>query len=298
MPELNQVKRMCVSNLLSSEETSPPQCPPRSYPTLPSMKDILAHASSSVYAPPSMGMGLRSSFPMKVSEQYTTRSFSQAPSVGEDCEVETQASSASPTHSGCSSPSSQAGEPNKRRERWTPEEHERFLEGLKRHGRKWKKIQACVRTKTAVQVRTHAYGFFAKLVRNMPEGDEMWNLVDQMGSLPFQAMKAPAQGKRRNEPKTDEEGMELLRRFVFNKKSKAPKATVKSGAEHVVSTSTASTPDSQPLIQSSSHAFHPSNERLVLDNVHPGSWKTAPKWSLNEAAISSASVMLDLRKAQ
>lgn len=45
------------------------------------------------------------------------------------------------------------GSENKRRERWTDEEHELFLDGLETFGRKWKKIQTYVRSKTSVQVR-------------------------------------------------------------------------------------------------------------------------------------------------
>ncbi|KAG2772053.1 hypothetical protein PC129_g21992 [Phytophthora cactorum] len=124
---------------------------------------------------------------------------------------------------GAASPVSQTSETNKRRERWTEDEHARFMEGLNRYGRKWKKIQTFVKTKTAVQVRTHAYGYFAKLLRNMPEDDAIWELAEEMSSLPGAVLKGPGNGKRRNEPKTDEAGMEVLRRFVFSKKKSEEK---------------------------------------------------------------------------
>nr|CCA17827.1 conserved hypothetical protein [Albugo laibachii Nc14] len=57
----------------------------------------------------------------------------------------------------------------RQRERWTEREHALFMKGLLAYGRKWKKIQTLVQTKTVVQVRTHAYGYFAKLLRNIPE---------------------------------------------------------------------------------------------------------------------------------
>ena len=49
--------------------------------------------------------------------------------------------------------------------RWTREEHEQFLEGLKIYGREWKKVAKRIPTRTSAQIRSHAQKYFAKIMR-------------------------------------------------------------------------------------------------------------------------------------
>ncbi len=44
--------------------------------------------------------------------------------------------------------------------RWTLEEHSLFLKGLEFYGKGWKKIAELIKTRTVVQVRTHAQKYF------------------------------------------------------------------------------------------------------------------------------------------
>lgn len=60
----------------------------------------------------------------------------------------------------------------KQRERWTEEEHLKFLEALKLYGRAWRRIEEHIGTKTAVQIRSHAQKFFSKIERDVTAGGQ------------------------------------------------------------------------------------------------------------------------------
>ena len=46
--------------------------------------------------------------------------------------------------------------------RWTAEEHARFLEGIMRFGKDWKRVHTLVKTRSLTQLRTHAQKVFRK----------------------------------------------------------------------------------------------------------------------------------------
>jgi SHAQKYF class myb-like DNA-binding protein len=46
------------------------------------------------------------------------------------------------------------------RRRWTAEEHSKFLEGVMKFGKDWKKMQPLIKTRSLVQIRTHAQKVF------------------------------------------------------------------------------------------------------------------------------------------
>lgn len=56
------------------------------------------------------------------------------------------------------------------RGRWTTEEHKQFLEGLRIYGKEWKKVSRLVKTRTLVQIRTHAQKYFLKLEKSKTSG--------------------------------------------------------------------------------------------------------------------------------
>ncbi|KAJ1703034.1 hypothetical protein LUZ63_002813 [Rhynchospora breviuscula] len=66
----------------------------------------------------------------------------------------------------------------KQREKWTEEEHKKFLEALQLHGRNWRRIEEHIGTKTTIQIRSHAQKFFSKVSRESTnKNDGTSNLI-------------------------------------------------------------------------------------------------------------------------
>jgi len=84
--------------------------------------------------------------------------------------------------------------------RWTREEHEAFLLGLRTYGREWKKVAQNIKTRTSAQIRSHAQKYFAKLSREGREafpGSSKWVMEDDSAEASDSqerpaAMPAPA----------------------------------------------------------------------------------------------------------
>ncbi|KAJ7570001.1 hypothetical protein O6H91_01G103300 [Diphasiastrum complanatum] len=72
----------------------------------------------------------------------------------------------------------------KQREKWTEEEHDRFLAALKLYGRAWSRIEEYIGTKTAIQIRSHAQKFFSKVERHQSQGENYLGLGPQEIEIP------------------------------------------------------------------------------------------------------------------
>lgn len=56
--------------------------------------------------------------------------------------------------------------------RWTAEEHLLFLQGLEQYGKGWKKIACLIKSRTVVQIRTHAQKYFQKVKKAKQNGEK------------------------------------------------------------------------------------------------------------------------------
>ncbi|KAL3903993.1 MAG: hypothetical protein SGILL_010237, partial [Bacillariaceae sp.] len=86
--------------------------------------------------------------------------------------------------------------------RWTAEEHRLFLQGLELHGKGWKKIAGLIKSRTVVQIRTHAQKYFQKLAKAKQNGEEGEILMDARGgatSIPSVTTTVAQTNKRRKQ---------------------------------------------------------------------------------------------------
>jgi len=86
--------------------------------------------------------------------------------------------------------------------RWTAEEHRLFLQGLEQHGKGWKKIASLIKSRTVVQIRTHAQKYFQKLSKARQNGEEGEISMEGRGgplSLPSMMPTAAQTNKRRRQ---------------------------------------------------------------------------------------------------
>lgn len=47
--------------------------------------------------------------------------------------------------------------------RWTDEEHERFVEGLRMYGKDWQMVEDHIGSRNSAQIRSHAQKFLSKM---------------------------------------------------------------------------------------------------------------------------------------
>ena len=102
--------------------------------------------------------------------------------------------------------------------RWTPDEHFRFIEALKIHGKEWRKVQQHVYSRTSTQARSHAQKFFVKLEKNNI------TLIDFMDTVDIDGLRRLL----KSDCLKDEDAIDdLLLRNKLNEEVKSPQSSSK-----------------------------------------------------------------------
>ncbi|KAI8540956.1 hypothetical protein RHMOL_Rhmol08G0025100 [Rhododendron molle] len=138
----------------------------------------------------------------------------------------------------------------KQRERWTEEEHKKFIEALKLYGRAWRKIEEHVGTKTAVQIRSHAQKFFSKVVRESSASDAaLLNPVEIPPPRPKRKPTHPYPRKLVAALKIGTSTAEQLRRStsptlsICERENQSPTSVLSSTGSEILGSSDSNTPN-------------------------------------------------------
>ena len=86
--------------------------------------------------------------------------------------------------------------------RWTDEEHQLFLEGLRIYGKDWESVEKHIGTRDAAHVRSHAQKFVSKLVKSIKKNKEDPDIKFYYDIL-NQKMSKPIKRKRKNRKSSD-----------------------------------------------------------------------------------------------
>lgn len=119
---------------------------------------------------------------------------------------------------------------NIRTGRWNKEEHALFLEGIRLHGKEWKKIASMIDTRSVVQIRTHAQKYFQKLNKRKNQEQlkgsmEVPSLTSESSiSIASSGRKSSSSKKRKVESRKN-----LLTPSTPKKSKKSPKVKKKQG---------------------------------------------------------------------
>ncbi|GAU36764.1 hypothetical protein TSUD_213300, partial [Trifolium subterraneum] len=151
----------------------------------------------------------------------------------------------------------------KQREKWTDEEHKKFLEALKLYGRAWRKIEEHVGTKTAVQIRSHAQKFFSKINRDTNGNDTtMVETIEIPPPRPKRKPIHPYPRKLVEIPKNEISNLEQPLRsnslvsLDFGQENNSPKSVLSAVASETLGFSDSDTPTGSLSPVSSVSAVH------------------------------------------
>ena len=282
----------------SASEVPTPIVPPLSDPV---MSAVTASSASSKTANKSFNLppvdssaGGAPKAPAAVSSGVVTRrpaaTTSTAPVAQPSTSVSSRAAAskskkkkAQPAVTMATAPTSQSGSHGTQSEntgRWTAEEHRLFLQGLEQHGKGWKKIASLIKSRTVVQIRTHAQKYFQKLAKarqNGEEGDVTMEGRGGVASVTSVSTAAAAQSSKR-------------RRQVSGTKRKAIQSVVASAQRQGKKMAAASAAAGGPNPVAPLPAVNPTLAHFVLPNAGSAGQKdgTAPSKSSCVPSITTA----------
>ncbi|XP_061350335.1 protein REVEILLE 1-like [Gastrolobium bilobum] len=158
----------------------------------------------------------------------------------------------------------------KQREKWTDEEHKKFLEALKLYGRAWRRIEEHVGTKTAVQIRSHAQKFFSKVLRD--SSGNITSTVESIEIPPPRPKRKPMHPYPRKLVENSNKEISILEQPMksnslkssdFDQENQSPKSVLSAVGSDSLGSSDSDTPNGSLSPMSSISGVHTSGFSLA-----------------------------------
>jgi SHAQKYF class myb-like DNA-binding protein len=112
----------------------------------------------------------------------------------------------SPRSGGSTPATTPGGKENSKGGRWTSEEHAAFLHGIRLYGKDWRRVAHVVRTRSAVQTRTHAQKYLLKFAGRFPFDTDGLELKQEPGAaVATQPQQEPTETQDNSGPRQRED---------------------------------------------------------------------------------------------
>lgn len=96
--------------------------------------------------------------------------------------------------------------------RWHKNEHDRFIEAIKKFGKDWKSVEQYIETRSGSQIRSHAQKFFNRIIKKYEiDKSEVINFIQNNYDEAESSESATPQKKRKTEGGGDNELSSLIR---------------------------------------------------------------------------------------
>lgn len=116
------------------------------------------------------------------------------------------------------------------RKKWTPEEEALLLRCMEKHGNKWSKISALIKTKSTIQVKTHAHYLLKKNAQHGRTASRASDVSTPAGGLkgPSRSPKKPSHSKTKQQSNARNENVIVLKEAeaIETLKSKFPESEI------------------------------------------------------------------------
>jgi len=98
--------------------------------------------------------------------------------------------------------------------RWNKEEHDKFIDAIKKYGKDWKQVEQHIESRTGAQIRSHAQKFFNRIIKKY--SIEKNEVIDFVHNAYNSNIDSSIQSPKRKKKGESEVGKKKSNLYVFN----------------------------------------------------------------------------------